>query len=640
VPAIIDELRRQGGDDIVVFVGGVVPAQAGPASDTSLGLTVTEALRANLAESSVLRVLPRLATIEVLRLMQRPPDSRIDFELARTIATREGLKAVLDGDVVALGGGYVLTTRLVSSTGDELASFSETAASENELIATIGRLGKQIRTKAGESLKLVREAGALERVTTGSMEALRKYAAANLAFDQTGDYSRAIPLLYEAVGIDSTFAMAWRRLASYNANIGRIEEAREAAIAGYRHSGKLGEVERQLMVAAYYAYGPELDEERTLAAYEAVIARDSLNTVALNNASVYLGRKREHERGLEYLMRTAAQPGSTPLAFNNAVLGATTLGRPQLADSLADAFLRRFPTNPFAIRWPGILAGTRGQYDRADSLLDAIEPRIAASRSAMIQYRNFLGFMSLARGKVREALSHRADQRLRQEQAGFVGIARLNRALDSVWVTAVILDDPARARVMLAAALRRAPIDSIPYLDRDYDEFLGLASFARDTARAREWHASSRESWEQYGRAIDRESSLALSDAMLAYAEARYEDATASLQRADQLKHPRTDRLAAYRFLVFDQRQNADSAIAAGEAYLADTYWQRPSTDALFLGGIRQRLGELYEQKESIEKALEHYTAFVELWKNADPELQPRVRDVRGRIERLQRRRG
>ena len=40
------------------------------------------------------------------------------------------------------------------------------------------------------------------------------------------------------------------------------------------------------------------------------------------------------------------------------------------------------------------------------------------------------------------------------------------------------------------------------------------------------------------------------------------------------------------------------------------------------------------------DKALEHYSAFVELWKDADTELQPRVRDVRGRIERLQRRRG
>jgi tetratricopeptide (TPR) repeat protein len=261
---------------------------ASPASDSTLGLTVTEALRADLSQSSMLRVLPRLATIEALRLMQRPTNSRVDFDLARTIATREGLKAVLDGDIVSLGGRYILTTRLMSADGQQLATFSEEAQSDNDLIPAIGRLGKQIRTKAGESLKDVREAGALDRVTTGSLDALRKYAAANLIFDQTGDYGRALPLLEEAVRIDSTFAMAWRRLASYNNNIARTDAARQAITQGYKHADKLGEVERQLTIAAYYSYGPELDEERALAAYEAVIERDSLNSVALNNASVLL----------------------------------------------------------------------------------------------------------------------------------------------------------------------------------------------------------------------------------------------------------------------------------------------------------------------------------------------------------------
>ena len=77
-----------------------------------------------------------------------------------------------------------------------------------------------------------------------------------------------------------------------------------------------------------------------------------------------------------------------------------------------------------------------------------------------------------------------------------------------------------------------------------------------------------------------------------------------------------------------------------GESYLAGTHPARLGQDALFLASIRQRLGEMYEAKGEINKALTHYQAFVDLWKDADPELQSRVRDVRGRIERLQRRRG
>ncbi len=35
------------------------------------------------------------------------------------------------------------------------------------------------------------------------------------------------------------------------------------------------------------------------------------------------------------------------------------------------------------------------------------------------------------------------------------------------------------------------------------------------------------------------------------------------------------------------------------------------------------------------QKAVEYYDRFVELWKDADEELQPVVRDVRARIARL-----
>ena len=613
---------------------------ANPASDTTLGVTVTEALRADLAQSSVLRVLPRLSTIEALRLMQRPTTSRIDFDLARTIATREGLKAVLDGNIVSLGGRYILTTRLVAANGEQLATFSEEAESENDLIPAIGRLGKEIRTRAGESLKLVRESGALDRVTTGSLEALRKYAAANLAFDQTGDYGRALPLLNEAVAIDSTFAMAWRRLASYNNNIGRSDAARQAIIQGYRHADKLGEVERQLTIAAYYQYGPELDDERALAAYEAAIGRDSLNIVALNNAGALLTRRREDERALGYFLASAAQRGTTPLALGNAIQVAPRLGRWDLVDSLQKVLTERYPANPIGLRAPAQVAALRGDFARAEQLAGETEPRIAGSRSAMIQQRFWDSNLAFTRGRVKDGLRLRAEHRERLLQAGGGALARLQQGLDSVTITAVVLENPAAARAIIDRALKRTPLDSIPYLDRDFGLYLRMAAQARDTARAREWHTANKESWNRYGRTLDRDAELALADAMLAIAFNRNEEALEKLHLADRLRHQRTDVLAAVRFVVFDRLQQADSSITTGEAYLTNANWGRLGIDADNLAGIRQRLGELYEAKGNFDKALEHYQAFVELWKDADPELQPRVRDVRGRIERLQRRRG
>ena len=50
-----------------------------------------------------------------------------------------------------------------------------------------------------------------------------------------------------------------------------------------------------------------------------------------------------------------------------------------------------------------------------------------------------------------------------------------------------------------------------------------------------------------------------------------------------------------------------------------------------------KRLGELYEAKGDARRAAEHYSAFVELWKRADPDLQPKVAQVRTRLAALRR---
>ena len=49
----------------------------------------------------------------------------------------------------------------------------------------------------------------------------------------------------------------------------------------------------------------------------------------------------------------------------------------------------------------------------------------------------------------------------------------------------------------------------------------------------------------------------------------------------------------------------------------------------------QRRLGELYAARGDVSKAYANYAAFVDLWKNADPELQPKVAEVRARIARL-----
>jgi hypothetical protein len=86
---------------------------------------------------------------------------------------------------------------------------------------------------------------------------------------------------------------------------------------------------------------------------------------------------------------------------------------------------------------------------------------------------------------------------------------------------------------------------------------------------------------------------------------------------------------------AYDEANLPDSTIANLERYLANTHRNRINVDSWMLGPIHKRLGELYEAKGDAKRASEPYAAFVELWKRADPDLQPKVADVRTRLERV-----
>ncbi|MBA2244642.1 MAG: hypothetical protein H0W11_06775 [Gemmatimonadetes bacterium] len=57
--------------------------------------------------------------------------------------------------------------------------------------------------------------------------------------------------------------------------------------------------------------------------------------------------------------------------------------------------------------------------------------------------------------------------------------------------------------------------------------------------------------------------------------------------------------------------------------------------DLVHLAPFHLRQAEFYEQLGARENAAEHYTRFIELWRDADPELQPRVREAEQSLARL-----
>jgi TolB-like protein len=201
--------------------------------DPSLGAAVTQAFRIDFQQSKLVSPVEADYVRRVLRRMQRPDSVPVDLAVAREIAQREGFKAVVAGDLQQVGTSLVVSAQLVNAeSGEVLATARETARDSTAIIDAVDRVSKELRERIGESLRTIRANAPLADVTTGSLEALRKYSQA-LRMTSEGDQG-APAVLEESVALDSNFAMAWRRLGTILMNQGeRPARAREAIARAY-----------------------------------------------------------------------------------------------------------------------------------------------------------------------------------------------------------------------------------------------------------------------------------------------------------------------------------------------------------------------------------------------------------------------
>ncbi|HSF04231.1 MAG TPA: serine/threonine-protein kinase, partial [Methylomirabilota bacterium] len=253
------------------------------AGDTALAPIIHEAVRAAMSQSTAVRLLDASDVAKTLSQMQRPDSTRIEGDVARELAQRAGARAILGGRLVRGTDGYFLSVELTDAgNGSVLASVQERAKGDDELLESVDRAAKEVRSKIGESLRQVQRAVPLAQATTASLPALRLYTQAVYANNVEGDLAGAERDLREALKLDSTFALAWRKLAVALFNQEAPQAAIDSAIEqGFRYADRLPPVERNLVKGFYYErHSSRADRSKALEAYRAVLAVDSLNLTA------------------------------------------------------------------------------------------------------------------------------------------------------------------------------------------------------------------------------------------------------------------------------------------------------------------------------------------------------------------------
>jgi|GEM_PF-683307 len=620
-----------------------------------LGSTVSEALRIDLSQSTALSVMDRAVMSDAMRRMNVNPDTLVSASLGLDIGRREGVKAIIEGDISPVGSSFQLAARVVSTSDEQLlAGFRETAATEADILSSIDRLSARLRAEVGESLVDIRSNPPLDQVSTSSLAALRHYTKANRLQDQAA-LGEAVREIEQAIALDSLFGMAYRKLAVLYSNAQFRPQAQDSLRQrAYDLRERMTERERLITEGTVYSFGAldiEIDYDKSVRAYEALLEKWPDDLTSLNNLAARYNTMGRHAEA-EALFRRALALQEGPFRRAN-VAGPMFRSRQfDRLNAFLDTLATMYPDTQSEMSTRANMAYTLDDLDgalawiaRRDSLSMADDdpftgPNPEPTMNLMISQGRYtemregaIAFLASSQGQEMMEFREVPDSLMRQISM-FVdwtieeSIAHATGDHDRL--RAVINDLRAFNGQQSTSLVEDGELTwtwfqeldaAMDYLDETrIDSILALTDQALEEGAR--YATPVQEQWLVQARAV--------SDIL------KGNQTEAALERFRSEIPPSALR-DPYDLLgkLEEAAGNTDAAIEAYTRFVSHVSYGLGSEDRGRMGRIHFHLGELHEQQGNLDQAIHHYQKMVDRWKDADAILQPQVEEARRRVDQL-----
>jgi serine/threonine-protein kinase len=604
-----------------------------------------------------------------------PPNDRrvVDVESAAKLAAKFGAARYVIGEITEAGGRLRATATLYDVRGDASRLISRAVADDSapQLFALVDRLAGELVAEQGTRAKSADRLTRVAAMTTSSLPALKAYLEGERQF-RVGHYKEAVDAFQRAVGQDTAFALAYYRLAlAYSWSSDTM--SRPMARRAIQFSDRLSRPDR-LLVEAFLPFitGNADEAERR---YRAILSTRPYEGEAwyplgevLFHFNPVRGRpiaeaKPMFERAL------SLGPTDAPLTH---LLEIEAIERNYAAfDSLLNGIA---PGAHFDLVGRSVRAFTVGtELDRAKILSEIrrtpdpelsntarhlmflLEDKTSAERVVRLlldaerpREAHALGWILLAHLEVSAGRWRAADSALRMAEPLDYGRALENRALFEASPFLAVPDSEIRrtrdalvawnpssagtSGLVFPGDERMHPFFRL-YLIGLLDARLGDVAAGVQAATELERAASSNS--HAFG--------LALAHAVRAHVAAHrglWDEASRELSQV-QVDRTAADLLGVVPFfdLLPERFLQGETLRALGQETEAlewyGAFGEHSGYTRSFLAPAYRRRGELLEKAGRNTDAARSFTRFVDLWKDADPELRPAVNDARARVERL-----
>jgi tetratricopeptide (TPR) repeat protein/predicted Ser/Thr protein kinase len=590
--------------------------------------TLRQGLTVQLEQSPFLSLVSDQRTQQVLRFMNRPPETRLTPEISREICERTGSSAVLEGSIAALGSQYILWLRARNCrTGDVLAEQQAQAERKEGVLKALSGMATQMRTRLGESLASIQEHSTpLEQATTSSLEALKAYSAATIAQSAHGAPA-AIPHYQHAIAIDPQFAMAHAYLGFRWSDTGQTDQGADEVRKAYALRDRVSDRERRFILMLYdrQVTGNLQKELQTLESWAQTYPRDAYARGILGGwVSFGTG---QYERGIQASQEAIWLHGTSPFPYANIAIHNLCLNRfAEAADILRLGAERKVEIPEFVVNryYLAFLKGDQAGMEREIARVSgtAVEDSIS-HHQALVFARS--GRMGQARTMWERAITSAQQAGKRETAATYEAAAAVSEAHCGNMVAA-----RKRARAALELAKGRDVVYAAAFalaLSGEGSESLRLAAdlekrFPEDTPVLFEY--------------------LPTLHALSALAARTPLDAVKRLERAIPYD------FAMPGTVLFAKFGGLYTVYVRGQAYLAAGRGQEAAAEfqkildhrgivlADPVGALAHlQLGRAYVVSGDRIKARSAYQDFLAIWKDADPDI-PILKQAKAEYAKLQ----
>lgn len=253
-----------------------------------------------------------------------PHAQSIDERLGRLIATREGVRYVVDGSIAGESGAYVISAKAeeaVSAT--KVAERSVTVPTKQDVLDAIPKLAAAVRKALGDRTPVSKQLEQAETFTSHSVEALHAYSVAQ-RLQLEGKINEAIQQYTHATELDPNMGRAYAGLAVLFRNRNEPSKADVYFRQALAHMNRMTEREKLRTRGSYYASSGNPD--KAIEEFTELVRKYSADNSGLANLAVAYFLKRDMRTALDVGRRAVAIYPSNVAQRNNVALYALYAG--------------------------------------------------------------------------------------------------------------------------------------------------------------------------------------------------------------------------------------------------------------------------------------------------------------------------